>query len=57
MFAIATFCQSTSAPPDQEEKEQHLRAASKQIPDAMDHYRGWLTGESSRLRLEAAIIR
>ena len=39
-IAIPTFCQSTSALGDQEEKEQQLRGALEQIRDAIDHYRG-----------------
>jgi len=42
-LAIATtptFCQSTSAPKDQQEKEQQLRTALEQMRDAIDHYRG-----------------
>lgn len=35
-----TFCQSTSAPKDQQEKEDQLRTALEQIRDAIDHYRG-----------------
>lgn len=38
--AIPTFRQSTSAPKDQAEKEQQLRAALEQIRDAIDHYHG-----------------
>jgi len=39
-IATPTFCQSTSAPKDQEEKEHQLRTALEQIRDAIDHYRG-----------------
>lgn len=39
-IAIPTFCQSTSAPKDQLEKEQQLRTALEQMRDAIDHYRG-----------------
>ena len=41
-LAIVTpaFCQSVSAPKDQQEKEQQLRIALEQIRDAIDHYRG-----------------
>ena len=39
-IAIPTFCQSTSAPKDQQEKEQQLRTALEQIRGAIDHYRG-----------------
>src|ERR1700746_2922660 len=39
-IATPTFCQSTSAPKNQEEKEQQLRAALEQIRDAIDHYHG-----------------
>ena len=39
-IAIPAFCQSTSAPKDQQEKEQQLRTALEQIRDAIDHYRG-----------------
>jgi len=39
-LATPTFCQSTSAPKNQEEKEQQLRTALEQIRDAIDHYHG-----------------
>ena len=39
-IATPTFCQSTSAPKDQGEKEQQLRTVLEQIRDAIDHYRG-----------------
>lgn len=39
-FAVPTFCQSTSAPKDQQEKEQQLRTALEEIRGAIDHYRG-----------------
>lgn len=39
-IATSTFCQSTSAPKDQQEKEQQLRAALKQMRDAIDQYHG-----------------
>jgi general secretion pathway protein G len=39
-IATPTFCQSTSAPKNQEEKEQQLRTALEQIRDAIDHYHG-----------------
>ena len=39
-IASPAFCQSTSVPKDQEEKEQQLRAALEQIRDAIDHYHG-----------------
>ena len=39
-IAIPTFCQSTSLPKDQHEKEQQLRTALEQIREAIDHYRG-----------------
>lgn len=38
--AIPTLCQSTSAPKDQEQKEQQLRTALEHIRDAIDHYHG-----------------
>jgi general secretion pathway protein G len=39
-LATPTFCQSTSAPKDQQEKEQQLRTALEQIRDAIDRYHG-----------------
>ncbi|HTT23589.1 MAG TPA: hypothetical protein VMG82_31970 [Candidatus Sulfotelmatobacter sp.] len=39
-IATPTFCQSTSAPKDQREKEQQLRTALEQMRDAIDHYHG-----------------
>lgn len=38
--ATPTFCQSTYAAKDQQEKEQQLRTALEQIRDAIDHYHG-----------------
>jgi general secretion pathway protein G len=40
VLASPAFCQSTSAPKDQQEKEQQLRTALEQIRMAIDHYRG-----------------
>ncbi|HXJ86923.1 MAG TPA: hypothetical protein VMS18_08920 [Candidatus Binatia bacterium] len=40
VLATPIFCQSTSAPKSQQEKEQQLRTALEQIRDAIDHYRG-----------------
>ena len=40
ILASPAFCQSTSAPKDQQEKEQQLRTALEQIRMAIDHYRG-----------------
>jgi general secretion pathway protein G len=39
-LATPTFCQSPSAPTDQQEKEQQLRTALEQVRVAIDHYRG-----------------
>jgi general secretion pathway protein G len=39
-IASPTFCQSTSASKNQDEKEQQLRTALEQIRDAIDHYHG-----------------
>ena len=39
-IATSTFCQSTSAPKDQAEKEQQLRTALEQIRDAIDPCHG-----------------
>ena len=41
-LAIATpvFCQSTSAPKDQQEKEHQLRIALEQMRNAIDRYHG-----------------
>lgn len=39
-LATPTFCQSASAPRDQQEKEQQLRTALEQIRNAIDHCRG-----------------
>ncbi|HKV78891.1 MAG TPA: hypothetical protein VJP02_12150 [Candidatus Sulfotelmatobacter sp.] len=38
--ATPTFCQSTSAAKDQQDKEQQLRTALEQMRNAIDHYRG-----------------
>jgi len=40
VIASPGFYQSTSAPKDQQEKEQQLRTALEQIRVAIDHYRG-----------------
>ena len=40
VIASPGFCQSTSAPKNQQEKEQQLRTALEQIRVAIDHYRG-----------------
>lgn len=37
---MPTFCQSTSAPREQLEKEQQLRTALEEMQGAIDHYRG-----------------
>ncbi len=39
-IATPTLCQSTSAPKNQQEKEEQLRTALQQMRDAIDHYHG-----------------
>lgn len=56
-LATPTFCQSASAPKDQQEKEQQLRTALEQIRNAIDHYRGMADRGKIMLLWEAAIIR
>ena len=49
--ASPTFCQSTSTPRDQQEKEQQLRTALEQIREAIDHYRGMV----DRAKIQAPV--
>lgn len=37
---IPTFCQSSAAAKDQQDKERQLRTALEQMRNAIDHYRG-----------------
>ena len=37
---IPTFCQSSAAAKDQQDKERQLRTALEQVRNAIDHYRG-----------------
>ena len=50
-MASPTFCQSTSTPKGQQEKEQQLRTALEQIREAIDHYRGM----ADRAKIQAPV--